>query len=140
VTGTQPAGHGPVRCVRGTFILIFATSLMLLAGCAGIVGRGDWDPFRSGDDRRVSVVVVNQNISHVSVAVLAPGHRTRLGTVAGNSREGFSVPWTGRRDIRFELEAVGGERQTTVPLSISPGESVELIVRSPLRTSSVARR
>ena len=140
MTGTQGSDRGPVRFVRGASLLMLATSLLLLAGCAGIVGRGDWDPFRSGDDRRVSVVVVNQNISHVSVVVLAPGRRTSLGTVPGNAREGFSVPWTSRQDIRFELEAVGGERQTTVPLSIAPGERVELIVRSPLRTSSVARR
>ncbi len=131
-----PAGGAGIRVVLCLAVL----GVLLLPGCASLLGRGDWDPFRSGDDRRLRVQVVNQNVASVRVVVVAPGRRVSLGTVAGSTRETFSVPWAGLQDLRFDLEAVGGERYTTPPLSIAPGERVELLVRSTLRQSAVFRR
>jgi len=121
--------------LRATLVL-----LVLLSGCSGLLGRGDWDPFRTADERTLNVTVQNQNQSSVRITVVSPSRRTSVGTVDGNSRSGFSVSWSSMQELRFELEATGGARQMTSAVFAAPGDRVELVIRNPLSQSAVIRR
>jgi len=114
--------------------------LVLLSGCSGLLGRGDWDPFRTADERTLNVTVQNQHLSSVRITVVSPSRRTSVGTVDGGSRSGFSLPWSSMQQLRFELEVPGGARQVTTAIFVAPGDRVELVIRSPLSQSAAIRR
>lgn len=120
---------------------IFTTFLvfLVLVGCGRMLASGDSDPFRSAGDRRLSVDVINEHFTSVTVTALGPGRRTRLGVVDVNSRNGFSIPWSAQGEVRFLLEISGGERFTTPQIIAGAGQSLEIWVRSPLQRSVVRR-
>lgn len=120
-----------------SLLLLFL--LLASAGCGRMLASGDWDPFRSSGDRRLSVTVVNEHFTTVTVTALAPGRRTRLGSVEVRARNGFSIPWSAQGDVRFLLEISGGQSYTTPPVVAGAGQSVEIWVRNPLRQSVVRR-
>ncbi len=124
---------------RLPFPLILAT-VLLLAGC-GVVGagRGDWDPFRGSDERQLRVAVDNLGSFDVTVTVLAPGRRERLGTLNPRTRRTFGVDWTSTQEVRFRLEPLGSRSFTTTPFTAGPGEFVEVIVQEPVTRSFVRR-
>jgi len=117
--------------------LVLVLLLASLSGCG--IFRSDFDPFESAADRRLSVSVLNENFSTVTVTALAPGRRTVLGRADGSARTGFSIPWSGEGEVRFLLEIAGGPRHTTAPVIMIPGGRLEILVRDPLQQSTVRR-
>jgi hypothetical protein len=117
--------------------LVATFLLAILCGCS--IFRSNFDPFASGADRRLSVSVLNEHFSTVTVTALAPGLRTLVGRADGNARTGFSIPWSGEGEVRFLLETLGGQRYTTATLLVGPGGRLNINVRDPLQQSTVRR-
>jgi hypothetical protein len=125
-----------MRKVSGLFALALVVSL---SGCGWVLGRGDWDPFASQAERRLSIRVENANRNDVQVRVISGGTRHDLGMVGGRSYRQTSVPWRGTGDVRFEINPIAGRRFTTSGMTVSPGDRVELIVAEPVQRSFIRR-
>jgi len=123
-----------LRLAGGLLLLI-----LTLSGCASLIGRGDWDPFRSGGERRLTVMILNESRSTVSVRAISAGQRVGLGTVDGNARANFSIPWSRTQEVRFQLEPLMGRGYTTSGVTARPGERLQVWVRDPVQQSRVAR-
>ena len=112
---------------------------VLLAGCGGLLGRGDWDPFRSAAERQLAVIIFNEHSAHVSIRALSVGRRENLGTVDPRSRRTVAIPWSTRDNIRFQLELLAGRTHTTRSILVAPGDRVELWIAEPVQRSVVRR-
>ncbi len=122
--------------VLGVVALALVVSV---SGCGWVMARGDWDPFASQAERRLSIRVENANRNDVQVRVISGGTRHDLGLVGGRSFRQTSVPWRGTADLRFEINPVAGRRHTTPGTTVSPGDRVELIVTEPVQRSFIRR-
>jgi hypothetical protein len=113
--------------------------LLVVSGCGGIMGRGDWDPFRSASEGRVTILVFNDGRTPVSIRAVAPGQRLILGSVEGNSRASFAIPWSFTQEVRFQLEPLTGRSYTTSGITARPGDRLSLRVQDPIQRSRVQR-
>ncbi|TVR66804.1 MAG: hypothetical protein EA422_01220 [Gemmatimonadales bacterium] len=126
--------------IRTAVLRVVALVVVLsLLGCGSLLGRGDWDPFRSADERQLLVVVNNQHDRDVNVTITGPGQRSRLGFVPSRSFETYRVTWSRYQEARFVIEPTGGRRHTTGGLSVGPGDRIELVVVNPVQRSFVRR-
>lgn len=113
--------------------------VLALGGCGGLLGRGDWDPFRSSAERQLSIFILNENAAHVSVVAVGPGTRMNLGTIDPRSRRAVAIPWSSRNSVRFQLELLAGRRHTTPSVLVGPGDRVELWIGDPVQRTVVRR-
>ncbi|MBI4539968.1 MAG: hypothetical protein HY704_10725 [Gemmatimonadetes bacterium] len=114
-------------------------ALALLLPLAGCIGRRE--SALSGSGRRgeqVTVEVENQNFYDATIYAIGDGSRSRLGTVVGNTKQNFRLPWI-PRDIRFEIRLQAGGTYTTHSLPVNPGDQLQLVVTPDLQLSSVRR-
>ena len=122
------AHHGRRRRLVRT---LAAAGLMLaVAGCASAGGKpGSANPFgqAQGEQNEVRIRVVNLNFNDANVwTVVRDARRERLGMVTGKSEATFTIPWTFTDALRLEFDLVGGVRCVTEPLSVDPGEILEM--------------
>ena len=119
--------HRRSRPVRA---LACAALLLGVAGCASGGGKsGSANPFgqAQGEANEVQIRVVNLNFNDATVwTVVRDARRERLGMVTGKSEATFTVPWTFTDALRLEFDLIGGVRCITEPLSVDPGEILEL--------------
>lgn len=111
-------------------LLTGAVVLLGMAACASGRGRqGTGNPFAGsqGESREIQVHVMNFNYNDANVwTVVRDARRERLGTVTGKSDATFTVSWTFTDVLRLEFDLIGGVRCVTDPLSVDPGEIIEL--------------
>ncbi|MSR23209.1 MAG: hypothetical protein EXR92_06685 [Gemmatimonadetes bacterium] len=107
------------------------------AGCGTIMGRGDYDPFRSRAETQLHIRVLNDNQSRVTIHVMTLGRRLNIGAVEGNQRSNFSIPWPLAQNIQFQIDILGERTHTTLGILVGPGDQVELRVRDPVSGSEV---
>lgn len=127
--------------MRRTLLILTAFALVA-TGCSS--GRSSRDPFAGGAgggaaDARLMVQVVNRNFNDATVWAVSGARRDRLGITPSNSNASYTVNWSGVRELRAEIDLVGGGRFTTPPITASSGDRVTLIIESRL-TSSYLRR
>ncbi len=121
-------------------IVLLAATALLLGGCGFLFGGiTHSDPFQSQAERRLSVRVENLNGEDMAVRALAAGRRVELGRVQGLSVRQFSIPWSRRQDVRFQIEPIAGRSHTTQPLPVGPGELVNLHITEPINRSYLRR-
>lgn len=81
---------------------------------------------------RTTLVVDNQNFLDFTIYLIAGGQRVRLGLASGSRRTRFTIPPQyifGASTVQFQADPIGGNRApVSWPLSISPGDEVELII------------
>lgn len=110
--------------------LVGALVLMGTAACASGQGQpGSGNPFAEaqGQSQEIQIRVVNFNFNDATVwTVVRDVRRERLGMVTGKSDATFTVPWTLSDALRLEFDLIGGVRCITDPLSVDPGEIIEL--------------
>ena len=111
-------------------VLACAALLLGVAGCAS-AGKtsGSANPFgqAQGEQNEVRIRVVNLNFNDANVwTVVRDARRERLGMVTGKSEATFTIPWTFTDALRLEFDLVGGVRCVTEPLSVDPGEVLEM--------------
>lgn len=127
---------------------------MIAATPANAAPTTDKDPIRMPDATETQVVIRNYNSLDVQiVAVTEAGKRYRLGTVNRSSERSFEVPdcliGTG---VEFRLKIYSLARAVppsvvenhvagvkTQPLTMTEGEEIRLVVKSPLATSFIER-
>lgn len=102
---------------------------VLLTGCAS--SNVD-NPFTGGGSSGLRVTVDNNHMQDVTVYLMAPSLRQRLGRVGSHQTETFSVRWTHTRELRLELDFLAGPRCYSFPVTVSPGDEVEMIVQPSL--------
>lgn len=114
------------------------TLAVLTAGCNTLL-RGNWDPFRGSTEPRIRILVTNETPGSVIVQALSPTRRITLGTIDGNGRNNYSIPWSEIQNLRFDIEILGGRTHVTSGLFARPGDQVEIRVRDPIERSEVRR-
>lgn len=116
---------------------------LALAACAPGIREVD-EGFLPAQPAEESMLVVrNDNIGEMDIYTVLGSTRTRLGSVAGGRVAEFRLtrslimrPW-----IQFQLDPVGPEGPFTYqPITIGPGNVLELAVAPALHTSSYAIR
>lgn len=131
-------GKGTIRAVlRGAFLAACLSGLVLGGGCA--TSRAN--PFEGGgaDTERIRISVENQQFNDARLTAIHLGGRRRIGTVGGNQRESFTIPWSGNDQLQIEIDLLAGESYVTRSLSVEPGAQVSLLIASPLYRSYIRR-
>ncbi len=135
-------------------VIAAAIISMIAATPANAAVPADKDPIRKPDATETQVVIRNYNSLDVQiVAVTEAGKRYRLGTVNRNSERTFDVPdCLVDSGVEFRLKIyllaravpasvvddhVAGVK--TQPLTMTEGEEIRLVVKSPLATSFIER-
>lgn len=125
------------RSRRSNRLLALVGLLLFVPGCVSIGGRGDYNPFRSSDARRISIVIENRNSRAVDVEALAAGRRIYLARVPGGGRAGVTIPWSETQDLGFQIDPVTSSGHRTASIRVTPGEDIELWVQDPIQLSVI---
>lgn len=90
----------------------------------------------------VALHVQNNNFLDVDVFAVSQGVPTRIGTVTGNTARNFVVDGSlVTQDFRIVATPIGGSGQaSTGAIIVSPGQTIDFIVGSTLRNSTVSIR
>jgi hypothetical protein len=115
---------------------------MLLVLTAAAAACGPRPGSRPAPVPPVRVQVVNQNRADINVYVLRGGTRTRMGTVvAGDTRTVLlrHLPGVSVHQLAFQVQRIGAEGVYSLPrVSVSPGQSVRILVQELITTSEIA--
>ncbi|TVR60496.1 MAG: hypothetical protein EA422_13790 [Gemmatimonadales bacterium] len=134
---TRGKFHNKGRWVR----LILAAVLIpiLTAGCFLRSDRDNGDPFQ-GRDRSGPMVleVMNDNFNDARIYTLWNGNRRRIGTVIGKTQESFEIP-VGHGDLRVQVDFIAAGSFITDPITVWPGEVVQLVIPSASRGRLIPR-
>lgn len=140
-SGSRP-GPGTTAVPGLRFGSVAALSLALaLAGCAGMTTSNS-NPFAGGgdgSDRQILLVVENQQFNEAQITAYRSGSRNRIGRIGGNQVESFRVDWPVDGLLEVEIDVLAGQRFRTSPVSVDPGERVQLVITDPLRRSYLQR-
>jgi hypothetical protein len=135
-------------------VIAAAIISMIAATPANAAVPADKDPIRKPDATETQVVIRNYNSLDVQiVAVTEAGKRYRLGTVNRSSERTFDVPdCLIDSGVEFRLKIYSLARAVpasvvdnhvagvkTQPLTMTEGEEIRLVVKSPLATSFIER-
>lgn len=101
---------------------------LLTAGCFLRSDRADADPFQ-GRDRSgpMTLEVLNDHFNDARIYTLWNGNRRRIGTVIGKTQESFEIP-VGHGDLRVQVDFIAAGGFTTDPITVWPGEVVQLVI------------
>lgn len=118
-----------------------ALVLAMAAGACAPGGTGKQRPVGKPAPPTL-VVVANRNFLDMNLYVVQSGMRVRLGTVTGLSTQRFRLPREVARhtgDLRLFADAIGGPQSyLSPPVSVRPGQSLELTLGASLNLSSLA--
>jgi hypothetical protein len=121
--------------VLAPFILL---AVVGLGGCTSGT-RPSRDPLAGPTARSeasgLRLIVGNRQFNDASLYATGSGGRVPLGVVPGSSRREFTIPWRSRGALQVEIEVLSVGRFLTPPVSVAPGETVQLIVEVRLRDS-----
>jgi len=118
---------------------LIAVICALVVGCAA---RTDTpNPFETGRSGggQIELRVENLNFNDATLHAVSDGSRVRLGRVTGKSQATFQVDWPFVRDLRVEISLLASSDYTTRRLTVSPGESIRLLIQTPLNRSFLVR-
>lgn len=81
---------------------------------------------------RTTLVVDNQNFLDFTIYLIVGSQRVRLGNAPGNTKTRLTIPPQyifGPTSLQFQADPIGGRRApVSYPLTVSPGDEVELII------------
>jgi hypothetical protein len=121
------------RRLRAAVLLVLSAGTLLMGGC-GTSGRTipGADPFAGGAAAaEVRLRVRNNNFYDATLwALNDSGSRRRLGTVSGNQSAVFTMPWPYAATLRVQIDLLAGSTCTTDPISVNPGDDLELQIQS----------
>jgi len=147
--GRDPAygrarAHGPGRRpgYGGVTLLLLCLFVAVgaLASCTGIPGvPGASDPFRSAQENQITIQVENLSSEDMRVAVLGPTRRFDLGNVNPRSTGRYAVPWSAVEPLRIQVEPLTGSPHTLPPVTVEPGDHLELFLHTPASRSTLRR-
>ncbi|MBT8335709.1 MAG: hypothetical protein KJO11_03830 [Gemmatimonadetes bacterium] len=114
------------------------TALLLLALTgAACAAPTQGSPFGAGPqgERTIRIEVRNLNFSDATLHALRGSERVRLGIVTGKVDRSFDIDWTISLPLQIEIDLLAGERCTTRPINVDPGDVIVLQIESDLRRS-----
>jgi hypothetical protein len=121
-------------------VFSFLAGTAVLASCSGLPGvPATSDPFRTAQDNQISIQVENLSSEDIRVAVLGPAHRQDLGNINPRSTGRYAVPWSFTEPLRIRLEPVTGSPYTLSPVTVEPGDHLELFLHTPASRSILRR-
>jgi hypothetical protein len=122
---------GPIPVVA---VLLLVTAV---AGCGGTRA----DPMARGGGERdmITLRVNNLNFNDATLTLMTSGTRNRIGIVPGKSTQTFTVPWPNLQELRVQISVLAGGNFTTSPVTVGPGERVELLIQENVRASQLRR-
>ncbi len=127
------------RAQRAPFVVILL--LMLAAGACGS-GRTypGQDPFR-GDSGppQLRIRVQNLNFYDARLTTIGDNGRRRLGTVGGNQRAVFRIPWAFPTGMRIEIDLLAGPSCITEAIVVEPGDEIQFQIPANLETYALCR-
>jgi hypothetical protein len=118
--------------------LRLAVCALALAACAP---GAEVEPSDEPSTESSSVVVRNDYLGEVDIYAVAGGTRTRIGTVQSGQTREFAIPrpLLARTEIQFQIDPEGPAASFTLrPISLVPGNTIELSVAPNLAMSSIS--
>jgi len=114
--------------VRNALQAFLAASLVLAgSGCGAAQPK---NPFEQANpaETRIMIAVENRGFNDVRLyAVTARGTQS-LGSVGGNTHRRIDLTWRQLDQISFRIEVLAGRTYSTMSVSASPGDRVDLII------------
>lgn len=96
-------------------------------------------PRGDGSRETITLRVNNLNFNDATLTLVTSGTRNRLGIVSGKSTQSFSVRWPNLQELRVQISVLAGGNFTTAPVTVGPGERVELLIQENVRASQLRR-
>jgi hypothetical protein len=94
-----------------------------------------------GDASAVTVVVVSHNPHPVELLLEGGARPERLGTLRGQGRTTFAIPWralAGGKQLHLAAREIGGGRTVSSSVEVAPGGRVAWTLESTLPFSSLS--
>lgn len=115
---------------------LLAVLLATLVG-TGCLRGGASNPFvaSEGGERSIRIEVRNFNFADATLWALRGGERIRMGVVTGKTDRSFDVRWTVTLPLQIEIDLLAGDRCVTRPMSVDPGEVIQLQIAVDLASS-----
>ena len=111
-----------------------------LAGCLGLGQAQPPNPFAAGGAGAGTIRLVAQNHNFHQATLRALGQtQRRIGIVAGNSTEVFTVDWPSVDNLVLEIDLLAGGTFRTNSLSLEPGETATLYIQQVMSLSTLVR-
>jgi hypothetical protein len=112
--------------------VLFLTAFLVVssAGCKAIA------PGLFGERRArpmIRIDVTNLNFQDATLIALRGGERHRLGTVTGKGSASYTLEWRTPQSFQIEIDLLAGGRCTTRPVTIDPGQQINLQIEVDLR-------
>jgi hypothetical protein len=121
---------------------LLVCGLILAAAACGSTGRpiAGSDPFANagaGTPAEIRIRVRNSNFYDAALTAVGDTGRRRLGTVGGNTTAVFTTPWTFTGGLSIQIDLLAGPTCTTQPITVSPGDTVELEIPPDFSTACI---
>jgi hypothetical protein len=130
---TTNASPPAARRRRSTFAGPLVCTAAFLASACGSSSRPipGQNPFAGGAAAaQIRIHIRNYNFYDATITALSDTGRRKLGTVGGNQNAVFTMPWTFSGRLSLEVDLLAGPTCTTEPITVSPGEDVDLQIQS----------
>jgi hypothetical protein len=111
-------------------LLLTAILVLGVSGCKAIA------PGLFGERRArpsIRIEVTNLNFQDATLHAVRNGERTRLGTVTGKGSATYTLEWRVPLPLSFEIDLLAGGRCTTRPITVDPGERIQLQIEVDIR-------
>ena len=124
---------------------IAGLAIVLAVSGFGCASRGEGSPFVATADQRLRIEVNNIGFTDVTLHLVWPGQRKRLGTVVGTKTQLYTLPWSTSDLVQIEVDLLAGSECATRQIWADPGDIIVLeitnqIMRDPDCLPGRARR
>lgn len=102
---------------------ILSCALLFASGCAAPRAGSPFEVAAEGD-RSIRIEVRNFNFADATLYARRGAERIRMGVVTGKTDRTFDLPWPVSYPLQVEIDLLAGERCTTRPRSVEPGEII----------------
>lgn len=114
---------------------------MLLAPSACASGSSNSPFLEEGQaPRRLEIRVDNISRNDATIFAVTQARRLRLGIVQAKGNRRFVIEWEALQDIQIEVDLLASQRFLSDPLSLAPGEILEVQVQEPVSSTIISRR
>ena len=111
-------------------LFLAATLVVSTAGCRAVA------PGLFGERRArpmIRIDVTNLNFQDATLHAHRGGERHRLGTVSGKGTATYTLEWRVPLPLQIEVDLLAGGRCITRPITLDPGDQIQLQIEVDLR-------
>ncbi len=126
------------RRIVGVALLLGAAGFG--SACAPAVVGSPFGTENPSDGGIVVLLLENRTRERVEVTLTGSGVRIELGAIPGGRTDGLTLNWPRSGDLRARLEIVGGGDYNTLPILVSTGDHLHLVITRDLTRSFLRKR